>query len=197
MNINKTSKLYNQRFLDYGNDIKTVGWGSKKDQFLRFDVLFTGTNPVGKSILDVGCGLGDLINYLDKKTNGNYNYTGIDIAEKLIFEAKKNHSSKNRNFYNSDIFSIQSNYDIVIMSGAFSHKSDGIEDYTSNALKKMFDISNELVSANFLTKYVDYELEKNQHYFPEDIYKQSKKYCNKINLISDYPLYEFTIQLKK
>ena len=61
----------------------------------------------------------------------------------------------------------------------------------------MFDISNELVSANFLSKYVDYELEKNQHYFPEDIFKESKKYCKNINLISDYPLYEFTIQLKK
>ena len=85
---NKTAQLYNQRFLDYGNDIKTVGWGSKKDQSLRFDVLFRNINPVGKSILDVGCGLGDCINYLDKKTDGNYNYTGIDIAEKLILEAK-------------------------------------------------------------------------------------------------------------
>ena len=54
MNNNKTAQLYNQRFLDHGNDIKTVGWGSKKDQFLRFDVLFRNINPVGKSILDVG-----------------------------------------------------------------------------------------------------------------------------------------------
>jgi len=197
MDNNKTAQLYNQRFLDHGNDIKTVGWGSKKDQFLRFDILFRNINPVGKSILDVGCGLGDCIKYLDKKTDGNYEYTGIDIAEKLIFEAKKNHLSKNRNFYNSDIFSIQSSFDIVIMSGALSHKSDGIENYTLKSLKKMFDISNELVSANFLSKYVDYELEKNQHYFPEDIFKESKKYCKNINLISDYPLYEFTIQLKK
>jgi len=48
-----------------------------------------------------------------------------------------------------------------------------------------------------LSKYVDFELDKNQHYFPEDIFRETKKYCKKINLINDYPLYEFTIQLKK
>ncbi len=183
--------------MKYGNSIETVGWGSKKDQFLRFDVLFRNVDPNDKKILDVGCGLGDCIHYLDDKTEGNYEYTGIDIAEELIFEARKNHSSKNRKFYNTDIFSIKEDFDIVIMSGAFSHKSEGILDYTYKSLRKMFDISNELVSANFLSKYVDYELEKNQHYYPEKIFKESNKFCKKINLFCDYPLYEFTIHLKK
>ena len=107
MKNNTTAELYNKRFEEYGNDIKTVGWGSKKDQFLRFDVLFRNINPNGKRILDVGCGLGHLINYLDQKTEANYYYTGIDIAEKLIVEAKKNHDSKNRKFHNSDIFSVK------------------------------------------------------------------------------------------
>ena len=197
MENNITAELYNKRFDDYGNDIKTVGWGSKKDQYLRFDVLFRNINPTGKKILDVGCGLGHIINYLDEKTLGNYDYTGIDIAEKLITEAKKNYQSKNRNFFVSDIFSLEQNFDIIIMSGALSYKTDGIINYAYKSLKRMFELSNEHVCVNFLSKYVDFELDKNQHYFPEDIFKETKKYCKKINLINDYPLYEFTIQLKK
>lgn len=197
MENNITAELYNKRFDDYGNDIKTVGWGSEKDQYLRFDVLFRNINPTGKKILDVGCGLGHIINYLDEKTQGNYDYTGIDIAEKLITEAKKNHQSKNRNFFISDIFSLEQNFDIIIMSGALSYKTDGIINYAYKSLKRMFELSNEHVCVNFLSKYVDFELDKNQHYFPEDIFKETKKYCKKINLINDYPLYEFTIQLKK
>ena len=83
------------------------------------------------------------------------------------------------------------------MSGALSYKTDGIINYAYKSLKRMFELSNEHVCVNFLSKYVDFELDKNQHYFPEDIFKETKKYCKKINLINDYPLYEFTIQLKK
>ena len=57
--------LYEDRFEKYGNDVKTVGWGSIEDQNLRFDMLFRGININNKSILDLGCGLGDLVNYLN------------------------------------------------------------------------------------------------------------------------------------
>jgi ubiquinone/menaquinone biosynthesis C-methylase UbiE len=197
MSYKKTAELYNERYLKYGNSIETVGWGSKKDQFLRFNVLFRNVNPNNKKILDIGCGFGDCIEFLNEKTAGNFDYTGIDIAEELISEAKRNHLSENRKFYKSDVFSIKENFDIVIMSGALSHKVEGILDYTLKSLKKMFEISNELVSVNFLSKYVDYELEKNQHYYPEEILKECNKFCKKMNLLCDYPLHEFTIQLKK
>ena len=36
--------LYEDRFEKYGNDVKTLGWGSIEDQNLRFDMLFRGIN---------------------------------------------------------------------------------------------------------------------------------------------------------
>ena len=90
MKYKKTAELYNNRFDHFGNDVKTVGWGAKRISF-RFEVLFRDINPYGKKILDIGCGLGDLISFLDKKTDKNFDYIGIDIAEKLINEAKKSY----------------------------------------------------------------------------------------------------------
>ncbi len=86
----------------YGNNVKTVGWGSKEDQFLRFDMLLRGININNKSILDLGCGLGDIGDYLYSKNADNFYYTGVDLSEKLIERARLNFSSKNVNFLVED-----------------------------------------------------------------------------------------------
>lgn len=196
IDITKTADLYNTRFDQYGRDIKTVGWGSESSQHLRFDVLFRGIDPKGKTILDVGCGFGDLIPYLEKRTDGDFKYIGIDVAEKLVSDASAIYRDTGREFYTGDIFSVKvSPVDISVLSGALSFKTDGIEVYAHDTMKKMFDLSREAASLNFLTKYVDFELEKNQHYQPEAVFCWAKQLSKRVNLIEDYPLYEFTVQI--
>ena len=79
--------LYNRRYQKKGRDISTVGWGSVKSQLLRFEMVTRGLELNGKAILDIGCGLGDFITFLRKKTN-TFRYTGIDIAtgELVVFD---------------------------------------------------------------------------------------------------------------
>ena len=187
--------LYNERYKKFGRDIRTVGWGSDADQSLRFDVLFRGINPHGKTILDVGCGLGDLVPYLERLTDGNFYYIGIDVAGELIQDAKIVHARSNCEFLIGDIFSIDlPKVDISVMSGALSLKRDGIEIYARNTLRQMINLSRVAVALNFLTKYVDYEVQHNQHYHPEKVFSWAREYSKRVNLIHDYPLYEFTIQ---
>ena len=86
---NKIKKFYNDNFFKYKDSVKTVGWSSKKDQFLRFEKLFENIEVNNKSILDIGCGLGDLIFFIKKKYKGkNFKYTGIDISDAIIDFAK-------------------------------------------------------------------------------------------------------------
>jgi len=194
----KIAELYNSRFIEFGRNIKTVGWGSEKDQYLRFEVLFRDINPKGKKILDIGCGLGDLIPFLNEKTGGDYTYIGIDIAQKLIEDARETYGADNKSFYVGDIFSInEPGIDIAVLSGALSFKSENIETYAKNTILKMYSISKEAASLNFLSKYVDFELEKNHHYDPEKVFSWAKSITRRVNLIHDYPLYEFTVQLFK
>lgn len=187
--------FYNERYKKFGRNIRTVGWGSDKDQSLRFDVLFRGINPCGKTILDVGCGLGDLVPYLEQLTDGNFNYIGVDVADELIKDARAVHPGSNCEFLTGDVFSINlPQVDISVLSGALSLKRDGIEAYAQDTLRKMIDLSRVAVALNFLTKYVDFEAPHNQHYQPEEVFSWAKKYSKRVNLIHDYPLYEFTIQ---
>ena len=99
------SDLYNSR-LDSGlPDHKVVGWGSKESQDLRFKILSDISSLDSSSILDVGCGLGDLVLFLNNNNHNVYRYHGIDISENLIDEAKnryKNDSSVNFSHTNID-----------------------------------------------------------------------------------------------
>ena len=56
----KIRDLYGSRFAQYGSNHQTVGWGSVADQQLRFEMLCRNIDIKGKTVLDVGCGLGFL-----------------------------------------------------------------------------------------------------------------------------------------
>lgn len=198
INTADVAELYNKRFDQHGRDIKTVGWGSERSQRLRFEVLFRGLDPKGKTILDVGCGLGDLIPFLEQQTGGEFNYIGVDVAEQLICDARETYGSVCREFHTGDIFSVNvPQVDISVLSGALSFKVPGIEAYAHETMRRMFELSREAASLNFLTKYVDFELEKNQHYQPESIFSNAKRISKSVNLFHDYALYEFTVQVIK
>ena len=188
--------LYNERYKKFGRDIRTVGWGNDRDQILRFEVLFRGLDPRGKTILDVGCGLGDLVPYLERRTDGDFKYIGIDVASKLVEDARAVHDKPNCTFYTGDIFSVElPQVDISVLSGALSLKRDGIEVYARDTLKEMVRLSREAAALNFLTSYVDFEAAHNQHYRPETVFSWAKVLAKRVNVIHDYPLYEFTIQV--
>lgn len=201
INLDLIAEFYNKRFDKVGAKIESVGWKNHEEQNLRFDILFRGIELNNKTILDVGCGLGDLVPYLKNRLNNNFYYVGIDISKKLITHAKKKYSNSNVEFIHGDINTVNfdklPSIDVSIASGAFSFKAMGIEEYTFNTLNKMFEISKFCCSSNFLTKNVNFELLKNQHYYPDKTLLKAYQISDKINLINDYPLYEFTIQIFK
>ena len=57
-------------------------WASKENQELMFKCLTLVGDVSTGSILDVGCGQGDLYDYLEPE-----DYTGIDISTKMIGHA--------------------------------------------------------------------------------------------------------------
>jgi len=190
--------LYEDRLEKYGNDIKTVGWGSIEDQKLRFDMLFRGIDINNKSILDLGCGLGDLVSYLNNKSTEDFQYTGIDLSEKLIEQAISNHPNENVNFLVQNIFDEElPKADLIVASGMLTFNISDNKDNIEHIIQKLFSYADETLALNFMSSYVDFELDKNLHFSPEKIFSYAKKNTNWVNIYHDYPLFEFTIQLNK
>jgi len=189
--------LYEARLSEFGDDVRTLGWKSRTDQWLRFSVLCRGLVLSGKRILDVGCGFGDFVEFLGERDCTEYTYVGVDISPGLVKEARLRHGAKQHEFIAADLLEEHpfGEFDVVISSGALSFR---ISDNTALAklmLTKMFNLSSEVVAANFLSSYVDYQLSKNFHYQPEAMFSFGRSLTRWIRLYHDYPLYEFTLQL--
>ena len=90
-------KRYNERLNKFGYNSKTLGWkGGYRKQKKRFCELLkicAFSSKSVKSILDVGCGFGDLFRYISEHKI-NVNYHGVDINQALLDIGKKNHGEK-------------------------------------------------------------------------------------------------------
>ena len=198
--LHRIASFYNERCKELGDDIGSVGWQDKKSQFLRFEMLFRELSVKGKSVLDLGCGFGDLVEYLEKKSDGSFSYIGVDISSAHLEIARQKRTKDNVKFQEGDIFDLSfedSEIDIVVESGMLNYQISDNMEYTEKVLLESFRIASEAVSFNFLTDRVDYELEKNFHYSPEKLLETALKLTPYVCLYNDYPLYEFTLTLRK
>lgn len=193
----KIRQLYETRLGQFGDAAKTVGWGSRADQFLRFAMLARGLNLRGKRILDIGCGLGDFVTFAEDQTGGDFVYLGIDIAEKLVAFAREKYGGPRRTFVCGDFLDtvLDGTFDLVFLSGALSVRVSDNMTLARETLAKMANISGEAAAANFLSTHVDYQLDKDFHFDPGEMLNYAMTLKPWARVFHDYPLYEFTIQI--
>jgi len=76
-----------------------------------------------KNIAEVGCGVGEVLYQLKQKMSTNTTFTGYDISEEAIKQARKNEGDR-LNFKNQDFLKISCKYNLLIMMDVFEHVSD-------------------------------------------------------------------------
>lgn len=202
--LREVSNYYSEKLMKNGATPQGVDWNSQESQELRFDVLSEIIKvPQDFTILDYGCGFGAMYDYFKKHNFKNFKFTGIDISPKMIEEAQKIHDN------NPDCewyVSLPENFtvDFVIASGIFNVKQDTSDEdwknYMLNTLQKINRLSTKGFSFNVLTSYSDKEFMKNNLYYadPLFVFDLCKQHFSKyVVLKHDYPLYEFTILVKK
>lgn len=204
--INSIKDYYEKTLLKYKNGPRAVNWNNKKSQYLRFDKISEVGNLDNKKVLDVGCGLGHLVNYLDFKKK-KVDYIGIDISQKMISKATKLKKNKKR-FYCKDILKIKDSdfkllrADYVVNCGLFTVKNNisskewwGL---IQKIIKNMFKLSKIGISFNLMKFNVDYK-DKHLHYqsIDELIVFLEKNVSKKIVIKNDYDLWEYTCLVYK
>lgn len=199
--LNKVAEIYSNRFNNKKlSKIKIIGWGSKKSQKLRFEVLTSGLDLNNKTVLDFGCGFGDLYSFIQEKNNNKLKkYVGIDICKEFIlYNNKKYRKINNVNFLNFDLNEIKHNhYDYCFMSGTLNLKIGNNYKELISKLKMMYKMSKIACGINLLSTNVDYKNPKDFHYNPSKVIGIAQKISPKFIIRHDYPLYEFTLHLFK
>ncbi len=148
----RVRKYYELLEKRYGLDpVKRLGWDSRATQINRFDVL-CGIGPLQeKSILDVGCGVGDFYGYLvERGFRGAY--TGYDLVPAHCIAATEKYGNM---FFVKDVLETagEREFDYVVASGIFSMLTEGWEKMVSATLERMYSLCRIGMAANFLSKY--------------------------------------------
>lgn len=193
----KIIKKYNNMLEKNGPTAKALGW-TKNRQALRFKILIDNFNfKNGSSILDFGCGFGDLYKYLQEKEPTSLNYTGIDINKKIISEGLRMHPDADLRVLDLEKNSFEEKYDFVVSSGVFNIKRDDSFAFFEKIFEKLFSTAQVGVAINFLSDKVDFFTEDSFHFSPESVLSNAYKYSKRVILRNDYMPFEFTLVVFK
>ncbi len=200
----KIEDYYREKFEQFGYNEKSLGW-SKNKQEIRFHNLCRFFDTTNKSLLDIGCGFGDLLKYLKANNIHPKEYTGIDLMPQFIKVAKQEHQEDQYNFINTDFnefYSERKEFDLIIASGIFGFKIKESEDenyqYVEEIIKKSFDISKEGISFDFVSDKVDYKASETDFYAdPAKILNIAYKFSRNVILNNSSMPFEFNIIIFK
>lgn len=192
----KLVQLYEDRFHAQGADITTLGWKNREEQELRFKVLCDVGELHGTRLCDVGCGFGDLYQYLGGSSK-EVSYVGLDISPSLLEHARAKYPKASFLEVDLDVENYDGEHDYVVSSGALSFKRADNLAHADRMIAKMFSLARQGVAINFLSTYVNYQNRRNFHYSPEEIFGMARKYTKWVKIRHDYPLWEFTLYMYK
>lgn len=195
---NKLLAYYDKLIINHkDNTSQAQGWASNETENKRFEIFLKIGDINNRSILDVGCGFGDLYDFLKRK-NLDFSYTGIDINPEMIKAAKEKHS--NAEFQTIDFGNPEftDKFDYIFCSGALSFRVPNYKEFYFTQIKKMFELSKIGVGFNMLT------IQNNTNPGDDNLYatysvEEVSEFCSKLTpkmkVYSDYLPNDFTVFL--
>ena len=194
---------YSEKIEIHGPTAQGVDWNSPDSQRLRFvQLLKLIDHNQPFTINDYGCGYGALADYLRNEGHA-FQYFGFDISRKMVAKANELHAGmqgvafvgKERDLREADY---------TVASGIFNVKLEASctewESYVLRTLEAISSLSKRAFAFNVLTKYSDVKFQRPDLYYADPLFffdYCKTKFSRFVTLLHDYPLYEFTILVRK
>jgi cyclopropane fatty-acyl-phospholipid synthase-like methyltransferase len=196
-------QFYRELLHQFGpQSAQALAYHSRTTQIARFSALCKMLpKDTPATLLDVGCGLGDLWIYLQTHGFTKLKYTGIDIIPEMIETAREKYSGQT--FIVQDVDTLQTKHDYIIASGALTIVYESPEtqlEYVQKYIRKMFEQTNIALGFNCLLPLTDEESEPDPRYFdsnPQKLLTYCRLLTNNLELITGYLPDDFTIVLRK
>ena len=203
MKYNTIYQHYESCLEKHGDTPKGHDWPNAEELIKRYEVMHALFKEEEKcSLLDLGCGTGLFLEYLNNNNISNINYEGADISDKFLSISKN--KFKNNKFYQIDIISeeLPKNYDYIIANGIFTMKiglqEDEMFNFFTTFIKNIWSKCNKGIAFNVMSKNVSWERDDLFHL---GLDKLTKFLCDDITrnwvVINNYGLYEYTVYIYK
>lgn len=203
--LKQIQDLYSKNLETHGTKHSAVGWNSPESQMLRFAKLTSvvNTSDAEVSINDYGCGYGAHLDFLQNNVKLKVSkYFGYDLSTEMLRAAQEKHQNFSGTLKLIHSSNLESIADYSFVSGTFNVKFQASDEAWSEFIKsKLHELNTHSLkgfSFNLLTSYVDW---KEPHLFYGDpcywFDYCKKNFSKKVALLHDYPLWEWTIIVRK
>jgi SAM-dependent methyltransferase len=208
INYRKISEGYENELEKYQTGSRAVGWPRQEDVAKRFKVILdiikfdTMKSDHQVSIVDIGCGLGHLLEFINEQAITSIEYSGLDISLKYIDRCKN--IFPDHDFFCCDLLTEEFNkkFDFAVMNGLFTQKfsmeQDDMFTFLKLILKKVFPLVHRGLAFNVMSPYVDF---KKDGAFHLEINQLSEFIITNLSrnfvIRHDYGLYEYTCYIYK
>jgi SAM-dependent methyltransferase len=199
-------KHYEETLKKFGPNYRGMDWPNADDLDKRFNALLQLIKPGDTkiSLLDLGCGIGLMVDYLKKHNYwANVDYSGIDISEKMIFEAHKHHPEIS--FKTVDILKyplLNESVDYIVMNGVLTEKVslDQAEmvHFAQEIIHSAYFASRIGIAFNVMSTHVDWTRPDLFHWPLDEVAGFLVKKCSRNIVINmNYGLYEYIVYVYK
>lgn len=205
--LRTVERYYADRLREFGATARGVDWNSPESQELRFDRLLHVVEPpsgphVAETLLDVGCGYGALLDTVRRRGLA-LRYRGFDISADMVAAAVARHGSTVDAAFTTDPAAFRpSTY--AVASGIFNvklhHDAGSWRDYVWRTIQSLHEASTHGFAFNMLSTYSDADRRRDTLFYadPLEVFDRCKRtLSSRVALLHDYPLYEFTIVVRK
>lgn len=192
----KVHTFFQNLYQKHGDSHKSLAYGSQQTQAKKFQVLIEIAPLEGASILDVGCGFGDLVDYVEA-AGISIDYTGVELVEEIAQVARKKHPGSE--IITGDILDIETDaqYDYVLTTGFNCVRTNRNWEVLCLALEKMLAMCRKGVAAGMVSNYRHPQDESTYYASPEEVFRYCMSLTTKVILRHDYLPHDFTVYLYK
>jgi SAM-dependent methyltransferase len=204
--LETVERYYAERLAQFGPTPRGADWNSADSQALRFDRLLVALEDAGDdaetSLVDYGCGYGALLDVLRSRGRRLW-YHGFDISGAMIEAARTRHAGDSRATLTTELSAVpRSHY--TLASGIFNvklgHAIERWHEYVMETLVAIDALTTRAFAFNMLSTYSDADRRRDDLFYmdPLSMFDSCKRrFSTRVALLHDYPLYEFTIIVRK
>lgn len=197
------ARYYDEKIRLFGAVARGVDWNSEESQQLRFHQLLRLIDALDMTtVIDYGCGYGAFAAYLRRQGFGG-RYAGFDISAPMIAEAVTAYDGDSLCSFTTDRDAL-AQADYTFASGVFNVKQEHTvarwQEYIMATLTDMAGLSGKGFAFNMLSSYSDLDKQRSNLFYadPGFYFDYCKtQFSKRVALLHDYPLYEFTIVVRK
>lgn len=202
---NPLQQHYLDLFQAHGDSAHSVQHADTPSQHRRFQVLREVSPDLG-SVVDLGCGLGHLGDYL-RQTGFTGPYLGLDFVQAFVDHGNAKHEHDPlTTFRHCDLFSddYPEGHDTFVVCGVFNNTMPDNTGFMQRVIEKAFAAARRQVAFNALSTYVDFQAADLYYTDPREVFDFCKRHLTRrVSLRHDYlvrddrPPYEYTVYLYK